>query len=164
MSQYVSGRKGRRGFTLVELAVVIVIIGVLASFGVPQFMKSVERSKAAEAFNFLSAVRSSQERYQAREGKYASVFSDLDLQWKVDGSGNPVLKYFTLGSMTADETTWTLTLTRAAGASGYAGYTVIFNQNGYDPTSTINNFPSINPMSTGGGTDGSGGGSGGSGS
>ena len=45
----------RKGFTLVELAVVIVIIGVLAAFGVPQFLKSVERSKAAEAFNYLSA-------------------------------------------------------------------------------------------------------------
>ena len=47
----------RKGFTLVELAVVIVIIGVLAAFGVPQFLKSVERSKAAESFNYLSAMR-----------------------------------------------------------------------------------------------------------
>ena len=59
--------KSRKGFTLVELAVVIVIIGVLAAFGVPQFLKSVERSKAAEAFNYLSAVRSAQERYLAQE-------------------------------------------------------------------------------------------------
>ena len=63
--------ESRKGFTLVELAVVIVIIGVLAAFGVPQFLKSVERSKAAEAFNYLSAVRSAQERYLAKEGLYA---------------------------------------------------------------------------------------------
>ena len=49
---------------------VIVIIGVLAAFGVPQFLKSVERSKAAEAFNYLAAVRAAQERYLAKEGIY----------------------------------------------------------------------------------------------
>ena len=72
MSRPVFSPKARKGFTLVELAVVIVIIGVLAAFGVPRFLKSVERSKAAEAFSYLSAVRSSQERYLAQYGEYAT--------------------------------------------------------------------------------------------
>ena len=69
----------RKGFTLVELAVVIVIIGVLAAFGVPRFLKSVERTKASEAFAYLAAVRSAQERYIAKEGKYADTVADLDI-------------------------------------------------------------------------------------
>src|SRR5438445_13120620 len=75
-----SRAKGRKGFTLVELAVVIVIIGVLAAFGVPRFLKSVERAKAAEAFSYLSAVRAAQERYNAREGTYASDLTALDIK------------------------------------------------------------------------------------
>ena len=70
MQRLVSRRMTRKGFTLVELAVVIVIIGVLAAFGVPKFLQSVEKSKASEAFNYWSAVQSAQERYMSQNGVY----------------------------------------------------------------------------------------------
>ena len=121
----------RKGFTLVELAVVIVIIGVLAAFGVPRFLKSVERSKAAEAFAYLSAVQSAQERYQAQFGTYASDLSTLDTVLVAP-------TYFDLGTCTVTaEKSWKLTLTRKAGSSGYSNYTVVWTELGFDSTSTI---------------------------
>jgi prepilin-type N-terminal cleavage/methylation domain-containing protein len=133
----------RNGFTLVELAVVIVIIGVLAAFGVPKFLQSVERSKASEAFAYLSAVRAAQERYQARQGTYATDITMLDVEL-----GTP--KYFSVGTITlTDEAHWSLTLTRLAGSSGYGQYTVTFTQDGLDPAnSTITRSPAsaVNPM------------------
>src|SRR6185295_9590869 len=127
---YMVAAKSRRGFTLVELAVVIVIIGVLAAFGVPRFIKSVERSKAAEAFAYASAVRSAQERYHAREGTYAATVVDLDIKFSVP-------KYFTVGAVAAGGTTslqdsWTLTLTRTGASAGYGDYTITFTEDGYD--------------------------------
>jgi type II secretory pathway pseudopilin PulG len=129
----------------VELAVVIVIIGVLAAFGVPRFLKSVERSKAVEAFAYLSAVRASQERYQARQGSYASTLDSLDIK-----SSAP--KYFTPGTISAGSTgslqdSWSLTFTRTGASSGYGAYTVTFTQDGFDTAnSTISTLPDINPM------------------
>ena len=131
---YTRAREVRRGFTLVELAVVIVIIGVLAAFGVPQFLKSVERSKAGEAFNYLAAVRSAQERYVAKEGVYTSVGSILDITQVAP-------KYFDVGTITVDNNTpgsprWFLPLTRKSTSSSYGDYTVTFTQNGFATSST----------------------------
>jgi prepilin-type N-terminal cleavage/methylation domain-containing protein len=141
-------RKNCSGFTLVELAVVVVIIGVLAAFAVPRFLASVERSKAAEAFNYLATIHSSQERYHARQGTYASDLSELDTEL-VDP------EYFTVGSIAVPssetdlETGWELALTRVGASAGYGAYTVIFNQDGFDGVnSTIDS--EISPLQTSG--------------
>jgi len=136
-----------KGFTLVELSVVIVIIGVLAAFGVPKFRNAVERSKASEAFNYLSAIRSAQERYQARQGTYVADVALLDIAM-------PAPKYFSLGTVQPAasgtlEDSWSLTLTRAGASGGYGQYTVTFTQDGFDTAnSTINGQDAINPLST----------------
>jgi prepilin-type N-terminal cleavage/methylation domain-containing protein len=128
------------GFTLVELAVVIVVIGALAAFGMPRFINSVERSKASEAFGYLEAVRGAQDRYFAREGTYALNIEKLDLQ-------NNGLKYFNAGPIrVTDDDSWSMTLTRVGASAGYGAYTITFNQDGYDSThSTIESCPTINP-------------------
>jgi prepilin-type N-terminal cleavage/methylation domain-containing protein len=137
----------RRAFSLVELSVVVIIIGVLAAFGIPRMLKSVERSKAAEAFKYLASVRAAQERFQAREGTYASLLTDLDVEQVAP-------KYFTVGAIAPGSTlsledSWTLTLSRQGASSGYGAYTVTFTQDGYDPlSSTIQGLPAINPMGT----------------
>ncbi len=147
MQRLVSRLKTRRGFTLVELAVVIVIIGVLAAFGVPKFLQSVEKSKCTEAFNYWSAVQSAEERYIAQNGVYATVATGsnpLDIVL-------PTLQYFNFGTCSADTSvtsgspTWAGSLSRNTATSSYGGYCVNWSQDGFSNTS---NIPSgISPVS-----------------
>lgn len=122
--------RDRKGFSLVELSVAVIIIGVLGAFGVPRLLQSAECSKAAESFNYLASVRAAQEQYLAQQGSYASDISLLDLDRIA-----PV--YFSVGAMTAARggtlaDGWSLTLTRSGSSSTYGAYTVTFTQEGYD--------------------------------
>src|SRR4030042_3284812 len=137
----------KKGFTLVELAVVIVIIGVLAAFAVPRFRAAVERSKASEGLSYLASFQSAQEVFHSRMGTYADANGIANLDVKMS-----VPKYFTVETIASTdfETTWSLTLTRAGATAGYTvggvPYNVIFTEEGYDATnSTIESLPEINP-------------------
>ncbi|MHC4836817.1 MAG: type IV pilin protein [Planctomycetota bacterium] len=117
----------KAGFSLVELTIVVVILGVLATFAVPRFMTSVERTKASEAFNYLSQVETAQARYNAEHGRYATRTSDYDIDLD-----RP--EFFSVAGPYSSnwETQWEMKLTRNGASSGYGRYTVVFNQDGFD--------------------------------
>lgn len=62
--------KKQKGFTLVELMVVIVIIGVLASLGAPLFNNFLLTARAKDALPYLMQIASKERMYKIREGNY----------------------------------------------------------------------------------------------
>jgi prepilin-type N-terminal cleavage/methylation domain-containing protein len=67
----------RKGFTLLELLVVIIIIGVLASVALPQFGKAVDRAREAEAANILGAILNAEFVYFQENNKFTATLTDL---------------------------------------------------------------------------------------
>ena len=57
-----------KAFTLVELMIVLIIMSILASWGIPQYTRTVARAKARNAMNNLVMLHSANLLYQARNG------------------------------------------------------------------------------------------------
>ena len=71
------GRRVRdsRGFTLIELMIVVTIVGVLAVLAVVGYRKLVLSSKLTEASNVIGGIRIAQEAYKTERGLYADIGS-----------------------------------------------------------------------------------------
>lgn len=78
----------KRGFTLLELIVVIIIVGILASIAVPTYFRAVERGRSGEGLSLLGVLRSAQMRYYAQHGALTDNTTLLDV-------GYTTSKYFT---------------------------------------------------------------------
>jgi len=68
----------RKGFTLIELIIVIIIVGILASVGMAQYGKIVEKGRYTEASSVLGSLRSLQMIYFVENSAYLADPSVLD--------------------------------------------------------------------------------------
>lgn len=80
----------QKGFSLVELMIVVAIIGLLAAVGVPQYQKFQARARQGEAKSSLSALYSSQQSFYGEWNYYTADLADIG--FGVTGTG---LRYVT---------------------------------------------------------------------
>jgi len=70
-------KRNARGFTMIELMIVVVIVGILAAVGIPAYTKHTVKAKRAAAESFIMAVANKQEQYMLDARSYTSTLSAL---------------------------------------------------------------------------------------
>jgi len=106
----VKANLNQKGFTLIEIMVVVAIIGILASIALPNYTDYVKKGKAAEATATLASARVKMEQFFQDNRTYA---------------GGPCTtlaagKYFTYGCGAPDDTTYKITATGTGDMSNFS--------------------------------------------
>ena len=69
--------KGQKGFTLIELMIVVAIIGILAAIAIPNFLQYQMKSRQSEAKTNLQAIKTSEVAFQAERGCYIGIAVEI---------------------------------------------------------------------------------------
>jgi prepilin-type N-terminal cleavage/methylation domain-containing protein len=121
--------KKAKGFTLVELVIVIIIVGVLSILSFPIYQNQARRAVVSEGKSLLNSIHTAQKIYYAEYGTFYSagdVADGYNSVLDVDARAN---KYFPSYSITAGTDTFTAT---AAGIGRAQGIVLTLTSNSSD--------------------------------
>ncbi|MCR5504175.1 MAG: prepilin-type N-terminal cleavage/methylation domain-containing protein [Elusimicrobiaceae bacterium] len=70
-----------KGFTLLELLVVVLIIGILAAIALPQYRLAVDKTRMMTVLQMIKAIKNAQEEYYLVHNQYATDFDNLAIDF-----------------------------------------------------------------------------------
>lgn len=126
----------KRGFSLLELIIVVIVIALLVAIAMPFFMKSMEKSKTGEAATNLNIIRMAEKDYRLDNPTFASTIGSLN----IDDPGSVTNRYFNYNIISFDANNFTARATRMDGP--YSGDYYEINKDGFiaDPSFSHSHF------------------------
>ena len=77
----IKSKKYPHGFTLIEMLVVVLIVGILAGIALPQYKIAVLKSKYATMKDIVRVVKEAEQRYYLLHNDYTMNFNELDVDF-----------------------------------------------------------------------------------
>ena len=124
-----------RGFTLIELILVVIVIGILASLGSVQYLKAIEKSRAAEARDILGQIRNAEEGYKLENNAYNASFATIGIEGITSGACDTLHFFrYSVAITAGPPPTFTATATRCTAGgktpNGTSAYSITLDQDG----------------------------------
>jgi type IV pilus assembly protein PilE len=128
-----------RGFTLIELMIVTVVVATLAAIAMPSFMGQIRKARRAEAVDVVAKIQQAQERWRSTCTTYASLITlantpgDCNTATSGLGIGAASNARYTYALSATSGTAYTITATAISGSSqandsGCATLEVVYSQ------------------------------------
>ena len=138
----------QKGFTLIELMIVIAVIGVLAAVALPQYQKYIGKSEAASALATLSGLRTNIEAYTLEQGSFpdtettpalknrlgfpSAIIEAIEAEAGVSSAGNIILSFDQVPDASPSVSNYKLALARNA-QGGWACISTATEESGVLP-------------------------------
>lgn len=123
-------RSKPRGFTLIELMITVVVVGILASIAVPAYTDYVRKSRRADGKTALTRIQLQQEKWRAGHMSYSASLTELKVgTTSPDGHYTMSVSGATASGYTATATGGTKQQSDKAGATSCANLTLTVNGN-----------------------------------
>ena len=84
---------GQKGFTLIELMIVVAIIGTLASIAIPNYTSYIERAKITKIIAEFKVIETAAYAFKADNNRFPDTLAEAGIGNPVDQWGNPYVYY-----------------------------------------------------------------------